>query len=38
MTILVTGFDPFGGETVNPAYEAVKLLPDTIGGAQIFKL
>ena len=38
MKILVTGFDPFGGETVNPAYEAVKLLPDTIGGAQIFKL
>ena len=30
MKILVTGFDPFGGETVNPAYEAVKLLPDTI--------
>ena len=38
MKTLVTGFDPFGGETVNPAYEAVKLLPDTIGGAQIFKL
>ena len=32
MKILVTGFDPFGGETVNPAYEAVKLLPDTIAG------
>lgn len=38
MKILVTGFDPFGGETVNPAYEAVKLLPDTIGGAEIIKL
>ena len=38
MKILVTGFDPFGGETVNPAYEAVKLLPDTIAGAQIIKL
>ena len=25
-TVLVTGFDPFGGETVNPAYEAVKLV------------
>lgn len=36
--ILVTGFDPFGGEAVNPAYEAVKLLPDTIAGAQIVKL
>ena len=32
MKILITGFDPFGGENVNPAYEAVKLLPDTIGG------
>ena len=29
-TVLVTGFDPFGGETVNPAYEAVKLLPGEI--------
>ena len=38
MKILVSGFDPFGGETVNPAYEAVKLLPDTIAGAQIIKL
>ena len=28
MKILVTGFDPFGSESVNPAYEAVKLLPD----------
>ena len=28
----------FGGETVNPAYEAVKLLPDTIAGAEIIKL
>lgn len=36
--ILITGFDPFGGETVNPAYEAVKLLPDTIAGAEIIKL
>lgn len=38
MKILVTGFDPFGGESVNPAYEAVKLLPDVIGRAEIFKL
>ena len=37
MKILITGFNPFGGETVNPAYEAVKLLPDTIAGAQIVK-
>lgn len=38
MKILVTGFDPFGGEKVNPAYEAVKLLPDNIAGADIIKL
>lgn len=37
MKILITGFDPFGGEAINPALEAVKLLPDTIGGAQIIK-
>ena len=36
--ILVTGFDPFGGEKVNPAYEAVKLLPDTISGVEVVKL
>lgn len=38
MKILVTGFEPFGGETVNPAIETVKSLPDTIAGAQIIKL
>lgn len=38
MKILVTGFDPFGGEKLNPAYEAVKLLPDKIRGADVIKL
>ena len=38
MKILVTGFDPFGGEPVNPAIESVKRLPDEIAGAQIIKL
>ena len=38
MKVLVTGFDPFGGESINPAYEAVKRLPDTIAGAQVIKL
>lgn len=35
MKILVTGFDPFGGETVNPAWEAVKSLPNEISGATV---
>lgn len=38
MKILFTGFDPFGGETINPAYEAVKRLPDAIGGTEIIKM
>ena len=38
MKILITGFDPFGGEPINPAFEAVKLMKDEIAGAQIVKL
>lgn len=38
MKILVTGFDPFGSDKINPAIEAVKRLPDTIKGAKIIKL
>ncbi|MGL5354824.1 MAG: pyroglutamyl-peptidase I [Clostridium sp.] len=38
MKVLITGFDPFGGENINPALEAVKLLPNTIEGAEIIKL
>ena len=36
--LLITGFDPFGGETVNPAWEAVSRLPDIIGGFRLTKL
>ncbi len=32
MKILITGFDPFGGESVNPALEAVKQMKDQIAG------
>ncbi|MGG5316829.1 pyroglutamyl-peptidase I [Enterococcus sp. AZ072] len=38
MKVLITGFDPFGGATINPAFEAVKLLPDTIQQAKIIKI
>ncbi|WP_461810681.1 pyroglutamyl-peptidase I [Faecalimonas sp.] len=38
MKVLITGFDPFGGEAVNPAYESVKLIPDRIKGVEIIKL
>ena len=38
MKVLITGFDPFGGESINPALEAVKALPDTICNSEIIKL
>lgn len=37
MKILMTGFDPFGGESINPAFEAVKKMPEKIKGVQIIK-
>lgn len=36
--LLITGFDPFGGESVNPSWEAVKRLPDQIGSWQLIKM
>jgi len=38
MRILLTGFDPFGGEKINPAFEAVKLVQDRIADSDIIKL
>lgn len=38
MRILVTGFDPFGGERVNPSIEAIQRLPQMIEGTYIYPL
>jgi pyroglutamyl-peptidase len=38
MKLLLTAFDPFGGDKVNPALEAVKLVSPRIGNVEILKL
>ncbi|WP_105617141.1 pyroglutamyl-peptidase I [Vallitalea okinawensis] len=37
MKALVTGFEPFGGEAINPAFEAVNVMKDEIGSCQVVK-
>ena len=37
-TLLVTGFEPFGGRSDNPSWEAVSLLPDGTEAGSIVKL
>ena len=36
--LLITGFEPFGGEVVNPSWLAVTMLPEEIGEYQLTKL
>ena len=36
--LLITGFEAFGGETINPSWEAVARLPETIGEYSLTKL
>lgn len=38
MTVLVTGFEPFGGQSVNPSWEAVSALPERVGSCRLEKL
>lgn len=38
MKLLLTAFDPFGGASINPAQEAVKLVADGIGNVCVVKL
>ncbi|NJE02057.1 pyroglutamyl-peptidase I [Thermococcus sp. JdF3] len=37
MKVLITGFEPFGGEEINPSWKAVERLPESIGGARLIK-
>lgn len=36
--LLITGFEPFGGEEINPSWDAVCQLPTEIGGYSLTKL
>lgn len=36
--LLITGFEPFGGEKINPSWEAVKALPGKINDYELIKL
>ena len=36
--LLITGFEPFGGESINPSWEIVKALPDVVGDYELTKL
>ncbi|MBF0746693.1 pyroglutamyl-peptidase I [Gemella sp. 19428wG2_WT2a] len=38
MKILVTGFDPFGGEELNPSWQVVKSLPNKIADAELRRI
>ena len=35
--LLITGFAPFGGDKVNPSWQAVQALPDTVGTWELIK-
>lgn len=38
MSILLTGFEPFDGAAVNPSWEAVRLVPESVCGHRVHRL
>lgn len=36
--LLITGFDPFDGESINPSWEAVRRLPEQVGPWRLTKV
>ena len=36
--LLITGFEPFGGESTNPSWDALSLIPDVVGDFELTKL
>ena len=36
--LLITGFEPFGGESINPSWQAVLRLPNVVGEYELTKL
>ena len=36
--LLISGFEPFDNEKINPSWEAVRLLPDAVGDYRLTKL
>ena len=35
--LLITGFAPFGGDGINPSWQAVRALPERVGGWELYK-
>ena len=38
MSLLLTGFEPFGGASVNPSWEAVLRVPDEVCGHEVHRM
>ena len=36
--LLISGFEPFDNERINPSWEAVKLLPEVVGDYRLTKI